>query len=249
MTVSDKDQPRSSGVHALGKASVPKASSASPKMSGGGVAVLASGGVESAALLTEALQRYERVYPVYVREGFIWESSELFWIRKLLKALASDGLAGLTLLEVPMRPLYGPHWSLGKRPVPGFRASDRAVYLPGRNLILLSLGGLFCALRRIPALWIGILRGNPFHDARSGFFREMEGSIRDGLDAAVRIASPLGEFKKAEVLRRFPRIPWETTFSCIHPAGRRHCGRCQKCAERKAGFKAAGTPDPTRYAK
>ena len=213
------------------------------------VAVLLSGGVESAALLAEGLQRHQRVYPIYVREGLLWESSELFWIRRLLKALASDGLGALTVLEAPMRPLYGAHWSLGGRQVPGFRASDRAVYLPGRNLILLSLGGLFCALRQIQALWIGILRGNPFHDARSSFLRGMEEMIREGLGASVRIASPFGELKKRKVLKRFPRFPWGMTFSCIHPAGRLHCGRCQKCAERKAGFKAAGIPDRTRYAK
>lgn len=214
-----------------------------------GLGILVSGGVESAALLSEALKRYERVYPVYIREGFIWEPGELYWLRKLLKAKTADGLAELTVLEAPMQTLYGAHWSLGKRRVPGFRAPDRAVYLPGRNLILLSFGGIFCALRRISSLWIGILRGNPFHDARSGFLREMEDILHEGMGAPVRIASPFRELKKSEVLKRFPRVPWELTFSCIHPVGWRHCGRCQKCAERKTGFKAAGILDPTRYAK
>ena len=211
------------------------------------VGVLVSGGVESAALLSEALQRYERVYPIYVREGFIWEPGELYWLRKLLKAQASDGLADLTVLEAPMQTLYGKHWSLGKKKVPGFHAPDRAVYLPGRNLILLSFAGIFCALRRISSLWIGILQGNPFHDARSGFLREMEGILHEGLDRSVRIASPFRELKKSEVLRRFPEVPWELSFSCIHPIGRKHCGRCQKCAERKSGFKTAGVSDPTQY--
>lgn len=213
------------------------------------VAVMVSGGVESTALLKEALQRYERVYPVYVRKGFVWESSELFWLRRSLKTFACDGLARLSVLEVPVGPIYEQrHWSLGKKRAPGFRAPDRAVYLPGRNLLLLTLGGLFCALRRIPTLWIGVLKGNPFRDARSGFLRRMESLIQDGLGTAVRIASPLGELTKAEVLRRHAGSPWGMTFSCIRPVGRRHCGRCQKCAERQAGFQAAGLKDPTRYA-
>jgi 7-cyano-7-deazaguanine synthase len=38
------------------------------------------------------------------------------------------------------------------------------------------------------------------------------------------------------------------TFSCLAPQGRRHCGRCNKCAERKRAFRQAGIPDPTKYA-
>ncbi|MDO8730180.1 MAG: 7-cyano-7-deazaguanine synthase, partial [Candidatus Omnitrophota bacterium] len=44
-------------------------------------------------------------------------------------------------------------------------------------------------------------------------------------------------------------LPWEKTFSCLNPKDHRHCGRCQKCAERRAGFRAAGVTDPTRYVK
>lgn len=213
------------------------------------VAVLTSGGVESAGMLAEALQRYERVYPIYVRKGFIWEKTELYWLRKLLAALAADGLARLTVLDVPVREIYGHHWSLGKRRVPGKKAPDRAVYLPGRNLILLSLGGLFCSLKRVPALWVGILKGNPFHDARSGFIRQIESLLQEGLGTSVRIASPLGELTKPEVLRRYRAVPWEMTFSCLRPIGRRHCGRCQKCAERMAGFRGAEIQDPAPHAR
>jgi 7-cyano-7-deazaguanine synthase len=185
-----------------------------------------------------------------VRKGFVWEASELFHLRRLLGAFASDGLAELTVLDVPMGAIYKRrHWSLGTRRPPGLRAPDRAVYLPGRNLLLLSLGGLFCALRRIPNLWIGVLKNNPFRDARTGFFREIENLLQEGAGASVRIASPMGELTKAEVLRRYRQIPWEWTFSCICPVGRRHCGRCQKCAERRAGFRAAGLSDPARYAQ
>ncbi len=217
------------------------------KDQGTAVAVLVSGGVESAALLTEALQRYERVYPIYVRKGLKWETTELAHLKGLLKNLQADGLAPLTVLEVPINEIYGRHWSVSTVGTPGSKAPDVAVYLPGRNLLLLSLAGLFCNLRRIPALWIGILKGNPFHDARSSFLHQVEGLLQETLDFPIRIAAPFRELTKAEVLRRWPSIPWQKTFSCLKPIRGRHCGRCQKCAERKAGFKAAGIPDPTRY--
>lgn len=215
----------------------------------GAVAVLVSGGVESAALLAQAIRQYARVYPVYVRKGFNWEAGELLYLKRLLSSLEADGLARLTILEVPAKAIYGHHWSIGPHGTPRAKDPDAAVYLPGRNLLLLSLAGLFCAIHRIPTLWIGILKGNPFHDARSGFLREVENLLHTSLDFSLRIAAPFRELTKGQVIQRNDQLPWERTFSCLKPIGNRHCGRCQKCAERKGGFKEAGVSDPTGYAR
>ena len=219
------------------------------KDQGSAVAVLASGGIESAAMLSEAISRYERVYPIYVRKGLQWEVAELISLRRLLRSFQTDGLAPLTVLEVPLGPIYGHHWSLGKAATPDERAPDAAVYLPGRNILLLSLGGLFCSSRKIATLWIGILKGNPFRDARAGFVKQVELLLADALSFPLRIATPMKELSKAEVLNRWPDIRWEKTFSCLRPVNRRHCGRCQKCAERRQAFREAGIPDPTGYGR
>jgi 7-cyano-7-deazaguanine synthase len=41
--------------------------------------------------------------------------------------------------------------------------------------------------------------------------------------------------------------PLELTFSCINPKGALHCGRCNKCHERREGFQLIGAVDPTNY--
>ncbi len=220
-----------------------------PKDQATAVGVLTSGGVESAALLTEAVQRYERVYPIYVQKGFQWERVELSYLKRLLSTLACDGMARLTILRLPVKSIYGSHWSLGRLRTPGSRAPDQAVYLPGRNLLLLSGAALFCCLRKIPVLWIGILRGNPFRDARYNFLEGIGRLIQEALEEPIRIVAPLRELNKAEVIRRWSEVPWGKTFSCLNPFGQIHCGRCQKCAERKGGFRAVGIPDPTTYAR
>ncbi|MBI3616469.1 MAG: 7-cyano-7-deazaguanine synthase [Candidatus Omnitrophica bacterium] len=212
------------------------------------VGVLTSGGVESAALVAAALKAYERVYPIYIRKGLKWEKAELDSLKEFLRTVESDGLAELTVLDVPVKPIYGNHWSVGEG-TPASHEPDTAVFLPGRNLLLLSLAGLFCGLRRIPVLWLGILKGNPFHDARSGFLKQVEGLLEGSVGASLRIAAPFHELTKAQVIKRSPSLAWGKTFSCLEPIAGRHCGRCQKCAERKAGFKAAGVVDPTRYAR
>lgn len=212
-------------------------------------AVLVSGGVESAAMLVDALKRFERVYPVYIRKGFIWETVEQAHLKRLLKSFHSEGLAPLSVLEAPMKPVYKSHWSLGVSRIPGARAPDSEVYLPGRNLLFLSLAGLFCSLRRVPVLWIGVLKGNPFKDARPGFLAGMERLIREAAGIPVKIETPYAAFSKGQVIRKHPEIDWRMTFSCLNPVNHRHCGRCQKCAERKTGFRAAAVVDPTLYSK
>jgi 7-cyano-7-deazaguanine synthase len=49
------------------------------------------------------------------------------------------------------------------------------------------------------------------------------------------------------VLKRGAEMPLQHTFSCIHPVRGRHCGHCNKCAERQRGFTEAGMDDPTSY--
>jgi 7-cyano-7-deazaguanine synthase len=64
----------------------------------------------------------------------------------------------------------------------------------------------------------------------------------------VRIQKPLGRAAKATLLKRYRHLPLGLTFSCARPVGLLHCGRCNKCAERRLAFAQAGLDDPTRYA-
>jgi 7-cyano-7-deazaguanine synthase len=63
----------------------------------------------------------------------------------------------------------------------------------------------------------------------------------------VRIVRPFAAFEKREVMHLGRSFPLEETFSCISPAGGLHCGRCNKCAERKAAFSRAEMRDLTVY--
>jgi 7-cyano-7-deazaguanine synthase len=44
-------------------------------------------------------------------------------------------------------------------------------------------------------------------------------------------------------------LPLVFTLSCIQPLVGRHCGACNKCAERRRAFEQAQLPDPTEYAR
>jgi 7-cyano-7-deazaguanine synthase len=97
-------------------------------------------------------------------------------------------------------------------------------------------------------LALGCLRGNPFPDSTPEFFRVLEDVVNRSLVGRLRLLRPFERLGKDEVMRRGSGLPLEHTFSCLRPVGDRHCGACNKCAERRRGFHAAGRIDLTPYA-
>jgi len=211
--------------------------------------VLVSGGIESTALLFDALSRYEAVTPVYVRNHLRWEEVEIFWLKKVLRYFRSERLKPLKILELTMRDLYENHWSVTGVKVPGSQSEDLSMYLPGRNIILLSKAAVYAAVHGISSIEIGILKSNPFSDSSRAFFARMSGVFSMGLGRPLEIKAPLRKLKKEDVLLMAKKLPLECTFSCVNPKGYDHCGGCNKCTERKKAFFAVGIADKTKYKK
>lgn len=213
------------------------------------LAVLISGGLDSAILLGEALHRGITVFPLYVRGGLSWEAIELRHLHRFLDALARPALQPLHLLDVPTRDLYDAgHWSVSGEGVPNASTPDEAVFLPGRNVLLLGKALLWCHLHGVPALGLAPLGSNPFPDATPAFFRDFAKVVNQSVQGDVHLWLPYSRMHKVEVMQRGRDLPLGLTFSCIQPRGERHCGACNKCAERQLAFREAGIPDPTDYA-
>jgi 7-cyano-7-deazaguanine synthase len=211
------------------------------------LAVLVSGGLDSAILVAEALRERPAVFPLYVRFGLAWEDAEWDHLRRFLEAVRTPALRPLVVLDMPVRDLYGDHWSLSGNGVPGGDTPDEAVFLPGRNVLLLAKALVWCHLRQVPAVALAPLAANPFPDATPDFFAAYEAAVNQALAGRVHILQPYRGLHKADVLRRGRHLPLEWTFSCIRPVHGRHCGACNKCAERRRGFAEAGLPDRTVY--
>jgi 7-cyano-7-deazaguanine synthase len=211
------------------------------------LAVLVSGGLDSAVLLGEALSGRPVVYPIYVRTGSAWESVELQYLQRFLTAIETPTLRPLVVLDQPTADLYGRHWSVTGRDVPGAETPDEAVYLPGRNVLLLSKAMLWCHLNAVPQLALAPLAANPFPDAAPEFFIAFQNAVNMAVAGRVQLLWPYLNLEKTEVIERGRGLPLQHTFSCLQPRDGRHCGNCNKCAERQRAFAAVGVPDPTEY--
>ncbi|MBX3415325.1 MAG: 7-cyano-7-deazaguanine synthase [Pirellulales bacterium] len=212
------------------------------------VGLLLSGGLDSAILLGHLLAGGERVQPFYVRAHLHWEAAEERAARRFCAALASPALAELVTLEMPVADLYRNHWSVTGEQVPDASTPDEAVYLPGRNALLVIKAALWCQLQGIPELALAPLSSNPFADASDRFFSTFEAALNLAGEGTLRVIRPFGHLHKRDVMLLGRGMPLELTLSCIAPVGDDHCGECNKCAERQEAFRAAGMSDPTRYA-
>ena len=212
------------------------------------VGLLLSGGLDSAILLGHLLAAGRTVQPFYVRAHLHWEAVEERAARRFCQAMACPALAEMVALEMPVGDLYRNHWSVTGKQVPDASTPDEAVYLPGRNALLVIKAALWCQLHGIRELALAPLSSNPFADASDDFFATFEAALNLAGEGSLRVVRPFGHLHKRDVMLLGRGMPLELTMSCIAPVGDEHCGHCNKCAERIEAFRSAGLPDPTPYA-
>jgi 7-cyano-7-deazaguanine synthase len=213
-------------------------------------AVLLSAGLDS-AVLAAAESRRGLIHPIYVSTGLAWEAAELAALDCLLGSSPyAQNVAALAHLSFTVEDLYPEtHWARLGDP-PAFDTPDEDVYLPGRNILLLSKAAIYCAQRDIGRIALGPLAGNPFPDATPQFFSTMGQALSMGLAHAVVIDTPFASMRKSDVITIGVAmgVPLELTLSCMKPQHGLHCGECSKCRERRDAFVEAGVSDPTHYA-
>jgi 7-cyano-7-deazaguanine synthase len=210
------------------------------------IAVLASGGLDSSVLLADKARSAE-IFPIYVQWGLPWEVTERESLEAFLSALGSPNASSPTVISVPIQAVYGDHWSLNGNKVPEADEPDSAVFLPGRNILLIGLAAVWCSMHEVSRIAIGSLGGNPFPDATPEFFEKYAATMSTGLGHKITVEAPYRGLHKSDIIRQFRDLPLELTSTCMAPAAGKHCGRCNKCAERRKAFRASGVPDRTVY--
>ncbi len=210
--------------------------------------VLVSGGLDSGILLAWLLDQGNTVQPFYIQCGQYWQLAERHALDDFLACLARPTLRPVVELQQPLADLYAGHWSVTGRGIPGYDTPDEAVFLPGRNALLVLKAALWCQMHGIGKLALATLASNPFSDAGDEFFTYLQRCLNLSNAAPLELLRPFGQLKKKQVMELGTPYPLERTFSCIDPRGLRQCGRCNKCAERRVAFDLVARPDLTEYA-
>ncbi|MDW8032620.1 MAG: 7-cyano-7-deazaguanine synthase [Aquificaceae bacterium] len=189
------------------------------------VVVLFSGGVESTCLLYYYLMQGWLTYPLYVKAGYPWERLELEKAKRLW-LFVKDTYRGLMPMRVST--LVNPER-------PEKRGHERELYIPIRNLSLVTTASLYAIRKGIECIALGSLGMYPFPDNNAEYMQSLEKL------AGLKVFAPFMGMHKREVIEKFLGVvPFERTLSCINPKrrGRRIevCGRCPKCEERREAF-------------
>jgi len=150
--------------------------------------------------------------------------------------------------------LTDPALAVPESPVAGIPIT----YVPARNTVFLSFALAWSEVLGAHDIFIGVnaVDYSGYPDCRPEFIAAFEAmanlATRAGVEGAsrLRIRTPLIDWSKAEIIRRGLTlgVNYSHTVSCYQAdeAGAA-CGKCDSCRLRRAGFEAAGVPDPTRY--
>ncbi|TZG27567.1 7-cyano-7-deazaguanine synthase QueC [Sphingomonas montanisoli] len=131
-------------------------------------------------------------------------------------------------------------------------------YVPARNTIFLSLALGLAEATGARDIFLGVnaLDYSGYPDCRPEFiakFQELADlATRMGVEGqGFTIHAPLQHMTKADISAEAARLGLDAgqSWSCYDPTpDNKHCGLCDSCRLRSAGFEAAGLPDPTIYA-
>jgi 7-cyano-7-deazaguanine synthase len=217
--------------------------------------ILLSGGLDSATALAIARADGFACYALSVAYGQRHDA-ELAGARRVA---ASLGTREHRLVEVGLGQFGGSALTDAAIAVPtaGVQPGIPSTYVPARNTVMLALALAWAEVLGAQDIFIGVnaIDYSGYPDCRPEYIRAFEAMARLATKAAVEgtalaIHAPLIELTKGEIIRRGSAlgVDYGLTVSCYQAdASGNACGICDACRLRRAGFEAAGVPDPTRY--
>jgi len=216
--------------------------------------VLLSGGLDSATALALARERGFRCYALSVDYGQR-HGAELEAARRVARAVGvqEHRVMRVDLAGIGGSALTDPAIAVPEAPTAGIPVT----YVPARNTMMLALALAWAEVLGARHIFIGVnvLDASGYPDCRPEFIAAFGAlaavATKAGVEGnAFHIEAPLVALSKAEIIREGTRlgVDYANTVSCYQAdSAGRACGRCDACRLRRAGFDAAGLPDPTRY--
>jgi 7-cyano-7-deazaguanine synthase len=216
--------------------------------------VLVSGGMDSAVTLAIARGQGFVVHALSVAYGQR-HGSELDAAERVARAL---GALEHKTVQVDLRSIGGSALTADIDVPEQGGEGIPVTYVPARNTIMLSIALGWAEVLGANDIFCGVnaVDYSGYPDCRPAFVDAFEQlanvATKAGVEGAgLRIHAPLMRMSKADIAREGQRlgVDFAQTVSCYQAdAQGRACGHCDACRLRAEGFRAAGLPDPTRYA-
>jgi 7-cyano-7-deazaguanine synthase len=209
--------------------------------------VVFSGGQDSTTCLAWALARWSRVECVAIDYGQR-HRIELAAAQRIADA------AGVPLAIVPCNSLsaLGGNSLTGTLTVPTGVPADGTIpntFVPGRNLVFLTLAAAYAYQRGLTELVTGVCQTDysGYPDCRADTMVALQAALRAGMDAPFTIHTPLMYLTKAEsvlLMRDLGRLDLLALSHTCYNGQIPPCGTCPACLLRAKGFAEAGIADP-----
>lgn len=134
----------------------------------------------------------------------------------------------------------------------GHYASEnmKSTVVPFRNGIMLAIACGIAESRGLNKVLIANHHGDHaiYPDCRAEFINAMQEAMKFGTYEKVSIDAPFTDISKTDiaVIGKQLGIDYSKTYSC-YKGGKKHCGKCGTCVERKEALHDAGIEDTTEY--
>ncbi|MFQ6006698.1 MAG: 7-cyano-7-deazaguanine synthase QueC [Woeseia sp.] len=124
-----------------------------------------------------------------------------------------------------------------------------STFVPGRNIVLLTLAAAYAWRRNIEHLVAGVCETDysGYPDCRRETIEALQVTIRLGMESNVEIHTPLMDLSKKETVLLAKELGALEAMAFTHTCyeGKRPpCGLCPACELRAKGFEEAGVEDP-----
>lgn len=212
------------------------------------IVLLLSGGMDSAVVLGWYLSKGYEVEALSFRYGQNHEV-ELRYVRRLCEYY------GVPLRVCDIPPVLGGSSLISGEGIPLDRELSEmssgvpSTFVPGRNLVFLSLGVSYAVSLGIRYVAMGVSETDfgGYPDCRPSFIAAFQRVVLEGLprERRVEIFTPLIGKTKVEIasLGVSLGVPFELTSSCYAPEGESACMRCDACKLRMEALSVVGVDD------
>lgn len=213
--------------------------------------VLFSGGLDSTTCLYWALA-----------QGYVCEALTVSYgqrhLREVVSAQAIARKLGVKhhLIDLNLPWLSSSSLVDEKQPLPDIavekipQAGIPSTYVPGRNLMFLSIAGSLLDVIGADAIVAGpnAIDFSGYPDCTPAFFKAageaLNRGTRRGVREGIEVLAPLMHMSKVQIVQLAAKlhVPFELTWSC-YAGGEKPCGKCDSCKLRAKGFEEAGVHD------